>query len=226
MNSPLERRNPSLTQAFSLSAYDWDMKNEQFISSEAKDPDGLQLGDLVAHGDALFWTSENSYATGINSWTPADGARPFIRWVGDATRGARAFGTDGTTMVWSYGEGKKPSDGIGAFPIRSIMSAPFTTDPAKLQPKRLRSDPNPYMGGGEFRIACGRAANGGSDEPVVVVRLSDGVSWLVTTHTLDFDPWKVLGVTCDHVYLYGRFDGRYNITRLRLDSLGPGLPPD
>ncbi len=208
-------------------AYDWDMQNPTLVTSPKKDPEGLAVGPAVASGENFFWTSDNLYTTGINSWNPVDGPRPFIRFIGDWTRGARNLGTDGKTLVWSYGEGKKPSDYTVAFPVRSIMAAPYTTDPTKLAPKRLRTDPNIAMSGGQFRVACGRAANGGGYQPVIIVRLSDGVSWQLPPESKpDFFPKSVIGLTCDHLYVWGEFGGRSNIARVSLDSLGPGIPPD
>ncbi len=216
-----------VTPGFELLAYNWNMSGEQLVGSQASDPEGLQFKQLVPHGEALFWTSSNLYATGINSWTTKDGSKPLIRFVGDATRGAGNLGTDGTTLVWSYGEGKQPNDFTVTYPKRSVMTAAFTTDPGQIAATRLRSDPNIYVNGAPFQVACGRAAHGGSKQPVLIVRLADGVSWQLPPATPPtFDADAVLGLTCDHVYLYGQFGGRYNIARIRLDSLGPGIPPD
>ncbi len=215
------------TQSLTFYTQLWGMTDETFISSPATDPEKLQLGQPLAWGDSFFWISTSSYVQGINSWTSADGARPFIRYLGDATRGAGNLGTDGATMVWSYGEGKAPNDGKTTYPVKSILSSPFTTDPAKLVPKRLRSDPSGSIGGQAFRVACGRAAHGGKIFPVIIVRLSDGVSWtLPPSSQPDFYINDVIGLTCDHVYVYGEFGGRWNVARVKLDSLGPGMPPD
>jgi hypothetical protein len=207
--------------------YDWNMQGKTFITSPAVDPEGLQPHQPVTWKDAFFWTSSNLYQSGINSWTAADGARPFIRYVGDATKAAGNLGTDGVNLVWSYAEGKKPSEENSKYPVRSIMSSPYTTDPAKVVAKRLRSDPSGSINGQPFRVACGHAAHGGKIFPVVVVRISDGVSWIVpkSPNAADYVV-DVLGLTCEHVYLQGYFGGRYNIARIRLDSLGPGTPPD
>ncbi len=106
------------------------------------------------------------------------------------------------------------------------MTAPFTIDPAALKPKRLRSDPSVSMGSQGFQVACGRAAHGGGNQPVVVVNLADGLSWLLPPALGSDVYFYTIGLTCDHVYLSGQFGGRTNIARIRLDSLGPGLPPD
>ncbi len=214
-----------LTGPFEFYAYDWNMNNKTFITSEAKDPEQLQLSQALPAGDSFFWTTGNLYVSGINSWNFADGARPFIRYIGDGTRGAGNLGTDGTSLVWSYAEGKKPSE--TAYPVRAIMTAPFTTDPAKLASKRLRSDPSNSIAGQPFHVACGRAAHGGKLQPVVVVNVKDGTSWEIPEQpNPNFYLSTVIGLSCDHVYLLGAFGQRYNIARIRLDSLGPALPPD
>ncbi len=214
------------TQALAFYTHLWGSADETFISSPPTDPEKLQLGQPLAWGDSFFWISTSLYVQGINSWTPVDGARPFIRYLGDATRGAGNLGTDGTTLVWSYAEGKSPNGEKATYPVRSIMTSPFVTDPAKLQPKRLRSDPG-GIGSQPFRVACGRAAHGGTTKPVVIVNLKDGVSWFLPQSSQpDFYLDEVIGLTCDHVYLYGQFGGRWKAARVRLDSLGPGTPPD
>lgn len=44
-----------------------------------------------------------------------------------------------------------------------------------------------------------------------------------TSNTKFADP---IGVTCDEVFVLGRYGGVWNIARIRLDSLGPGIAPD
>jgi hypothetical protein len=35
-----------------------------------------------------------------------------------------------------------------------------------------------------------------------------------------------IGIACDEVFILGVYGGVSNIARVRLDSLGPGTPPD
>jgi hypothetical protein len=73
-------------------------------------------------------------------------------------------------------------------------------------------------------VGCGYAANAYNAQ-TVVVRLSDGVSWLLPyTSTMAFD--DPIGITCDEVFIRGTYGGVVNIARVHLDSLGPGTPPD
>jgi hypothetical protein len=204
-----------------LFASHWDTDNEIFVASQGTDPELLDINEAFVSGNAIFWTTNDLYRVGLNSWNETDGARPFIRYIGDATRGAGNLGTDGTDLVWSEGEGKQPTDTL--FPTRHIMTAPFTTDPNALQPKRLRSDPAPKIGVSRFGVGCGFAAHG---MPVAIVRISDGYSWVLPDDITGFGPWKVLGIDCTHVYLQGMLDGKLNIARIELASLGPPLAPD
>ncbi len=207
-----------------LSFFPWDMSTETFITSPALDPEGLKAGYLVFRNGAAFWGTSTLYRTGINVWDPIGGARPFIRWVGDKTRGAGNFGTDGTDMVWCQGEGKAPNE--TQFPTRAIMTAPFTTDPAKLQPRRLRSLPTHRIAGAPAKVGCGHAVLEGPAGDLIVTRLSDGWSWIVPK-TPERKIHTGLGLTCTELFAVGQMpDKPLTVARVRLDSLGPGFAPD
>ena len=117
----------------------------------------------------------------------------------------------------------------------SVMTAPYTTDAAQAQAtsRRLRSDLkgfDPYV----WAVGCGYAArNVNLKSPVnsalFIVRLSDGVSWLFPG-SLDAPriAWgPPIGATCDELFTsVEAADGVTEIARIRLDSLGPGTPPD
>jgi hypothetical protein len=77
-------------------------------------------------------------------------------------------------------------------------------------------------------VGCGYAAHHMVDDTgtaTLVVRISDGVSWIVP-HSPTFEHDNVIGITCDDVFILGDMAGEPNIMRVRLDSLGPGIPPD
>jgi hypothetical protein len=215
-----------LGDGYVLRALSWDLSKDIFLSSPSVDPDGDAAGHLLVRGDAIFWSSSSLYHHRFNVWTASGGARTLLGWAGERTKGAAAFNTDGVDMVWAYGEGKRP--GGKRYPRRSIMTAPFTTHPEKIQPRRLRSHPYDTVSNERFVVGCGyaahpRLADGGVG--VMVVRLSDGVAWTIP-YTPDFKHPTPIGVTCDEVFLRGYFGGLWNIARVRIDSLGPGLPPD
>jgi hypothetical protein len=145
-----------LDGSFSFTAHPWDMSEELLITSPATDPDGYKVTQPRVSGDAVFWSASNLYGGGIMVWDKAHGTRPFVRWPGDQTRAADNLGTDGVDMVWSEGEGKEPS--ATEYPIRRIMTAPFTSDPAALVPRRLRSQPGQISSVYPWVVGCGYAA--------------------------------------------------------------------
>ncbi|MBX3131482.1 MAG: hypothetical protein KF718_32495 [Polyangiaceae bacterium] len=120
------------------------------------------------------------------------------------------------------------------------MTAPFSTDPSAVAEttRRLRSAPGPFTPY-RFAIGCGYAArqvigketpSSPSTKDLLVVRLSDGVSWFVAvppvTEAAGFTSYS-LGVTCDEVFASAHFDDEsFTIVRIRLDSLGAGIAPD
>jgi hypothetical protein len=159
---------------------------------------------------------------GINVWDANNGFRPFIRWNGDTSRGAGNLGTDGVDLVWSYGEGKGP--GEEPYPIRSVMTAPYTTDPDAVVPRRLRSQLANDIALDSWKVGCGRAVHFGA-LGLQVVRLSDGWSWEIP-YAPNRGIHTPIGITCDEVFALGSVGDHSTIARVRLDSLGPGTAPD
>lgn len=210
---------------FVETAFPWGSDAGVFVTSPAVDPDGLTPSQTIAVGDALFWETATTALRGINSWDPKHGARPFIRWIGDGTNGAGNLGTDGKALVWSYGEGKSYGDDV--YPTASVMTAPFTTDPATLQPRRLRSQPGSGIGALDtWHVGCGLAAINGWNQDVFVVRISDGVAWTIPSVLPDIHLFSPLGLTCDEIFVLGTVGGRETVLRMKLDKLGPGMPAD
>ena len=196
--------------------------------SHSTDPDGLQASTPVLNGQDVFVTAGDLHMAGIMAYDPAHGTRPLVRWYGDREQGAYAFGTDGIDMAWTHGTEHPPGEGV--YPVKSIMTATYTTDPDQLQPRRLRSDPT-YGMVDNFTVGCGHAANSSAKFELHVVRLSDGHAWKITGS----DDWRVvkpIGITCDEVFLLATYmeTGRTSLTnrifRIRIDSLGPGELPD
>jgi hypothetical protein len=118
---------------------------------------------------------------------------------------------------------------------RSVWTSPFSTDPNKLVPRRLRSDPQTayYV---NFAVGCGYAAhNLQPPDGLLIVRLSDGVSWILPNDLVGDTGWrwdKAIGMTCDEMFATVAAIPTpgaklvYTIARVRLDALGPGLAPD
>ncbi|MEO8800807.1 MAG: hypothetical protein ABI551_23150 [Polyangiaceae bacterium] len=105
------------------------------------------------------------------------------------------------------------------------MTSPFTTDPSKLAPRRLRSAVPKGFETSQIKVGCGYAARANGAN-LRIVHLSDGTSWVLPNNS----PWSwvnPLAVTCDEVFVtVGIGSGSTNIARVRLASLGPGIPPD
>ncbi len=190
---------------------------------------GLQQTKLYFWHDLAWWHSGNLNVSNVMAYTPKKGVYPFITFNNDTSQGAHGIGTDGNLIVWVYSHGRKPGDIV--YPIRDIMVSPFTTDPALLKPKRLRSFPSTYSVITPFAVGCGYAAHSNATGQALVVRLSDGVSWPLPNDGCQGPlPTKwcwdtVSAVTCDEVILLGGYAPQ-TIARVRLDALGPGIQPD
>lgn len=176
-------------------------------------------------GSTVFWEGLSSAYSWIWSWTKEAGSRRLVSYGPDTSRAVASFGADEKDMVWVEGKDRQPA-GWG-YPTQSIMAAPFTADPEALQPRRLRSWQGYSITDGHPVVGCGYAAffHGVADitEQLLIVRLSDGVSWVLRNP--DGRPWawgNPLAVTCEEVFARTS----EGIRRIRLDSLGPGLPPD
>lgn len=189
---------------------------------------GYQQTRFVPFADFGTWHEGDATHANIIAWTPEDGAYPFISYGDDDTRGAEALGTDGVDLVWIQSEGRLPN---GDYAQRDIMTSPFTTEPAALDPRRLRSYPSTYTGIRAFVVGCGYAAYSYEPGKVLVVRTSDGYWWELPSSgctgpnfTGDFcfeDPYVL---TCDELFLRGGMP--MNIARVELDALGAPNAPD
>lgn len=200
------------------------------VTSPAIDPDGLQPDEALYSSFALF-NMTTLHMAGVMIYDDARKLQPLIRWYGDLKQGAVNAGTDEKDIVWTYGTDHPIAE--GPYPTRSIMTSPFSRNASEIKPRRLRSDPNQELDP-PFAVGCGYAARFDGQHGLLVVRLSDGVSW-------DLAPqpggeWeRAIGITCDEVFATfvapratadGGIDYEMNIARVRIDSLGPGLQPD
>ena len=169
-------------------------------------------------------------------WTEQDGTQVLVGFGDDDSRGAAYPGSDGIDLVWIQGEDRGPTE--HDFSKRWIMTSKFSTNPAEIKPRRLIPWGLRFIGAtsGDIPppVGCGYAVyegEGGDLYPgqagLIIVRLSDGVSWLVPSVSgVPPDGWSApIAITCDEVF--SRYKGGYleTIRRVRLDSLGPGTPP-
>ena len=218
-------------------AWSWDLQQQYTVYSPSQDPDSLPPHEAQAVGSDVFSHVSTLAHCGVMSWNVEHGSRPLLRWYGDMTRGAGNFGTDGDDMVWTYAEG---SDACTTDANGEVWTASYATDPAVVEATahRVRSDVA-GMSTNHYVVGFGYAmrATGGIGAPyytaLYVVRLEDGMGWLVPgTEDPDVLGWsRVLGFTKDELFVTAamrtdELDSSPTIVRIRLDSLGPGLPAD
>ncbi len=183
----------------------------------------------------MFWDAySGTIYNKLRVWTNDAGTSDLIAYPNDPTEGVGNFGTDGVDMVWQRGSGR--NDGGNAYPINDVMKSPYATSSGTVQGVRVRSAGISY-GTSLFIVGCGYAVNDQSIVPnqvgLLLVRLADGYSWTLTGAFNG--PWiweEPLALTCTELFATVRVrtgDSGKNhatIARVRLDSLGPGTPPD
>jgi hypothetical protein len=192
---------------------------------------GRQQGFAYYWKDFAVWHDGNyPSSSDLRAYTPAKGVYSFIAYPGDPTQGVLGFGTDGKDMVWVHGHDRKPGD-VG-YPIQDIMTSPFTTDPAQIQAKRVRSHPSKWSLVVPYAVGCGYAAYAPEPGQAFVVRLSDGWTWflpkdgcLYPDNSKGWCAWDVVGLSCNEVFFY-QTSKPQTLARVRLDALGPGQPGD
>jgi hypothetical protein len=207
------------------------------LASADSDPDGLEPDLPILLGDTAVFDTGTLLMAGIMAYDPIQKTHALIRWYGDQNQGAYNVGTDGKDLVWTHGEVHPPPGVSIAYEKRSIYTSPFSTDASNLLPKRLRSDLQTAYDV-NFAVGCGYAAHQlQKPDGLLIVRLSDGVSWVLPNDLNSDDDggwlWSTaIGVTCDEVFATAAVVAApgaklvYTIARVKLDTLGPGLPPD
>jgi hypothetical protein len=207
-----------------LRLLDWDDPTKRVVLPS----DGHAQNYAFAFGSSLFWASDGNNYDVQKVYVPDGGPRDFILG-GNVPPAAADLGTDGTDLVWTEGAGGWSS---GLPTVVNIMTAPFTTDPAKLKPRRLRSEQTYGFGTTPFVVGCGYAMRG-ITVAMRIVRLSDGVSWRLDK-TANWTWETAVAINCTEAFIdvielpagrRGKTDGG-GLVRIRLDSLGPGIAPD
>lgn len=188
---------------------------------------------VIPQGDDIFIQIGEIHTGGVAVWTEKEGTRPLILWPAN-TRTVHHFDTDGKTHVWTEAEGW--NNNTTTFAQADVFVAPYTLDQTKVTQtrKKLTKDLN-VLSGTPWKVGCGYAARKlAASTPLsnslMVVRLSDGTSWLLPGGDPS-QPWRydflnAFGLTCTHIYTTVALpSGAPTIARIRLDSLGPGTPP-
>lgn len=205
----------SLSNGHSFRSYRW---ADGAFEAELVAADGYQNGDPRPFEGGFTWKSSDGYDTKVRIYTPESGARDLIK-SGQFAIGDADLGTDGKDLVWMRAYGRT---NVGpTFKSLEIFAAPFTTDPGAVVPRRLRSEEGIAFGIREFTVGCGYAARStGLD--IRIVKIATGESWKLPTIAGWSEP---LLITCDEIFMRAYF-GFGTVARVRLDSLGPSIPPD
>ncbi len=195
------------------------------IWSSAQD-NGLQQRLVTATDDAIFWKAANEIYGKQRLYTPDAGVLALRDFGTDYTRRDFDLGTDGHDLVWIYGsERAQPS---GTFPKLEVFTAPYTTSPDALAPRRLGSY-GASVGVRPFVVGCGFGLHNGVVSSTLV-RLSDGQTWKIPAANVQMGSqwsWGV-AVTCEELFgvAYLPETGARTLVRVRIGSLGPGTPAD
>jgi hypothetical protein len=193
------------------------------------------------------WDANNNNANILEGWiwTPPNTLAKLVDAAPELVYDIR---TDGTTLVWLQCP-QSPGLDLDVLP-GDVWVSPFSADPAKLQPKKLRSVPgasiglsNASLGGGYYAVLEPKMLPDGTfplpdspDHRLHVYRLSDGRHWEVPripdpapgTKKPESSlavPVAVLEITADEVWWQGESQyshQTWTIVRQRLDALGPG----
>lgn len=139
--------------------------------------------------------------------------------------------TDGTDLAWVHYEGCTTS-GAESCSSHDFYVAKLPSPGARPVGRRVRSSSLLFP---RTTVGCGHiAASGGYKDyhsELRVIRIADGVSFLrrQMDATKEYGYTTPLAVTCEHVYVIRspRMAGQLaTVVRIRLDALGPGIPPD
>jgi hypothetical protein len=177
------------------------------LHDAARDPERLQLGAAPPrmHEQGVLFEVGQRKRRAIHAYDEARGAHPLVR---GRQKSAGNVGTDGEQMVWT-----ERSSGGEAW----IMAAPFTTDPAALDARRVAIDPNPAIGAAPFAVGCGRAGHATPSGPIVVDLRTGAARRLGAVRGVVWG--EILGLGCAEVFATYFVGSRANIARLPIDSL-------
>jgi hypothetical protein len=213
-----------LTAGFTLDQYSWADGAKLVSLWSAVQDNGLQQGIPVFASGAAFWPSSNLRYHKVKVYTQATGVRDLLSAGMVTTKGYGDLGTDGDDLVWIEAAGRTTE--TGPFDSYTIMTAPFTTDPAQVVSRRLRTEEGPDFDVVYFQVGCGYAARSNGAH-IRVVRLSDGQSWVLSNGLSDPFGWSApLALTCTELFATVQVSGVTRLARVRLDSLGSGIPAD
>ena len=190
---------------------------------------GLYETALTSFQGTLFWNEGALSTNHVWEWTRDGGTVRLLDGGTDLKQGMADFSTDGVDMVWAYAHGRSGTSPDERFQYIDLMTAPYTLDPAKVVPRRLRSLPTRVYGVDPTVTGHGFTARmSGRDDDnlqLQIVRLADGAAWtFVSPGGGPGWSWgNVLAMTAEHLYVQTAWVAADHelvrgIARLRLDS--------
>ncbi len=216
------------TRDFAFDQYSWTSGAPLGTLWSASMDKGAQQAVPVFASSSMVWGADYSGVFKIHAYSVGGTVVDLLSAGADANHGYDDPGTDGKDLVWIYAQAANRVNYDDPFDTYTIMTSPFATDPTKLAPRRLRTEQGPVFGDEQFVVGCGYAARTNMQH-VRVVRLADGVSWTLDNPSSP-DVWgwtRPLAMTCDELFAIAYAPGvGQRVVRVRLDSLGTGLPPD
>lgn len=174
-------------------------------------------------GDAFFWEAAVTGSDGAihsEQWVVRGQEAPH-RLLSSGAADLRGFDTDGTRMAWVIGY---DDDRVSGFERGEIWTAPYTTEPAALRPRRVHAYPAPDYTG-FHQMAAGRYATLSPPGAAWVFNLDDNTYWRVDAPS-GYGIVRVIFLSRDEVglFLQPTGGGQLLTVRRRLDSLGPAQP--
>jgi hypothetical protein len=211
-----------------VALYDWSGRETPIL--RRPEDQGLQHLHFTPRLDATFFVATSIPINRINVFTTAGGNQPWRSFGSDWTKGAASFASDGIDMVWEEGSGRTSPNVL--YPSTALYTAPYQPDPSKVQARRVTSTEGTTFSTGGMIVGCGRAAHYSQDavrrlDGIRIYRLADGRSWRLYAGATPAVSWsQPLALSCEEIFIFGASEGKTNIMRVRLDSLGPGDPAD
>lgn len=139
--------------------------------------------------------------------------------------------TDGTDLTWVHYEGCTTSSAKSCS-SHDVYVAKVPSPGSRPVGRRVRSSSLLFP---DTTVGCGHIAASGTNKDyhseLRVIRIADGVSFLrrQMDASKEYGYTTPLAITCEHVYVIRspqKADQLPNVVRIRLDALGPGIPPD
>jgi hypothetical protein len=216
-------KNWVITLGDKLYASPWNSDVRQVIYSPNDHPSGLPALPEFGHEDAFFLKLSAGGKSGWVAWVAGKGIQDILIQSVSNQRGFTSLGTDGTDLVITYGEN---ATGEYDYSKRTVLRTKYTTSSAELgaSAKAVADIPR-HSATSRWAVGCGYAAIGAADSEsgvsLLVVRLSDGMTW----RKFPLDP-KTFGgiipkaITCQEIFLAA--GKKSHVQRIAIDSLGEG----